>query len=202
MEEQDSGPIPMDIDSFPQPSDRVGRSNFYDSRTWDHILGVSRNGDAVAVPVASKINKVGVAALEKSKTSEKKENIDEKDCGNDRGFYDCNICFVLAKDPVLTCCGHLFCWPCLYRWLNTKSPLSFTRSSLAKECPVCKGEVTDKTVTPIYGGGNDVEVVRAEDSSSTTLQIPPRPNARRVSKAPKGLFANFSVSFSSRVYTL
>ncbi|KEH41744.1 putative aminoacyltransferase, E1 ubiquitin-activating enzyme [Medicago truncatula] len=111
------------------------------------------------------------------KTSEKKENVDEKDCGNDRGFYDCNICFDLAKEPVLTCCGHLFCWPCLYRWLNTKSPLSFRRSSLAKECPVCKGEVTDKTVTPIYGGGNEVEVVRAEDSSSTTLQIPPRPNA-------------------------
>jgi len=186
MRNQESGSIPMDIDLEPIVNDSFRRSNLYESGS---------------VPMDIDLDHI----LEKSKTSEKKENVDKKGYCNDRGFYDCNICFDLAKDPVLTCCGHLFCWPCLYRWLNTKSPWSFTRSSLAKECPVCKGEVTDKTVTPIYGGGNDVEV-RNEDSSSTALQIPPRPNARRVSKAPKGLFANdpvfFSFSFSNRVYTL
>lgn len=40
---------------------------------------------------------------------------------NDMAFV-CNICLegVKDKDPVVTQCGHLYCWPCLYRWLNTR----------------------------------------------------------------------------------
>jgi hypothetical protein len=29
--------------------------------------------------------------------------------------YECNICLELAKDPVVTLCGHLYCWSCLWR---------------------------------------------------------------------------------------
>ncbi|CAJ2673020.1 unnamed protein product [Trifolium pratense] len=119
------------------------------------------------------IHSVGVAALDKSKKPEKKDN------GNDGSFFDCNICLDLAKDPVVTCCGHLFCWPCLYRWLNLRS--SRTR---IKECPVCKGEVTDKDVIPIYGGGNNDEVCNEDSSSGASSQIPRRPNARPVSRDP------------------
>ncbi|XP_061346401.1 uncharacterized protein LOC133292043 [Gastrolobium bilobum] len=100
-------------------------------------------------------------------TSEKKDDV-EKGSGNDGDFFDCNICLDLARDPVVTCCGHLFCWPCLYRWLHLHSD--------AKECPVCKGEVTLKSVTPIYGRGNNV---RGPEEDST-LKIPLRPHARRV----------------------
>ncbi|KAI7732540.1 hypothetical protein M8C21_024146 [Ambrosia artemisiifolia] len=84
------------------------------------------------------------------------------------GFFDCNICLDMASDPVVTYCGHLFCWPCLYRWLHVHSDV--------KECPICKGEMTMKTVTPIYGRGNPTRVVE-EDSS---LKIPNRPQAKRV----------------------
>ncbi|XP_057768720.1 uncharacterized protein LOC130988779 [Salvia miltiorrhiza] len=91
-----------------------------------------------------------------------------KSSGDEGSFFDCNICLDLAKDPVVTCCGHLFCWPCLYRWLHHHSD--------AKECPVCKGEVTTKNVTPIYGRGN---VVRDHDLDSS-LKIPLRPHARRI----------------------
>ncbi|KAI3772479.1 hypothetical protein L6452_03665 [Arctium lappa] len=91
-----------------------------------------------------------------------------KSNGNEGGFFDCNICLDMARDPVVTCCGHLFCWPCLYRWLHIHSE--------AKECPICKGEMTTKSVTPIYGRGNPTRVVE-EDSS---LKIPHRPQAKRV----------------------
>lgn len=49
------------------------------------------------------------------------------------GSFDCNICLELAQDPVVTLCGHLFCWPCLYRWLQMHS--------VCQECPVCKASV-------------------------------------------------------------
>lgn len=35
--------------------------------------------------------------------------------GDEGGAYDCNICYDTAREPVVTLCGHLFCWPCLYR---------------------------------------------------------------------------------------
>ncbi|KAK4799741.1 hypothetical protein SAY86_025106 [Trapa natans] len=95
---------------------------------------------------------------------------DAENCGaNDGSFFDCNICFDLARDPVVTCCGHLFCWPCLYRWLHAHAEV--------KECPVCKGEVTVKNVTPIYGRGNH-RVHEPEDDLD--FKIPLRPHAHRV----------------------
>lgn len=85
-------------------------------------------------------------------------------------FYDCNICFELASDPVLTCCGHLFCWACFYQ-------VGYV-DSVSKECPVCKGEVSDLNVTPIYGNGGGESDCEAESE----LKLPPRPKARRVER--------------------
>ncbi|XP_062112184.1 uncharacterized protein LOC133823428 [Humulus lupulus] len=99
--------------------------------------------------------------------SENKNDI-EKGNASDGSFFDCNICLDLSRNPVVTCCGHLFCWSCLYRWLHLHSD--------AKECPVCKGEVTLKNVTPIYGRGNH----KLEPEEDSSLKIPPRPHARRV----------------------
>lgn len=100
-------------------------------------------------------------------TSVKNDDV-EKGSGNDGSFFDCNICLDLSRDPVVTCCGHLFCWPCLYRWLHLHSD--------AGECPVCKGEVQHKTVTPIYGRGNTVR----EPEEDSGLKIPCRPQGHRV----------------------
>ncbi|KAL0346405.1 UNVERIFIED_CONTAM: E3 ubiquitin-protein ligase RMA1H1 [Sesamum calycinum] len=83
-------------------------------------------------------------------------------------FYDCNICLEEATEPILTCCGHLFCWSCFYQVPEV--------DSTSKECPVCKGEVSDSTVIPIYGNGGSNGVCETE----TGLKIPPRPKARRV----------------------
>ncbi|CAI8614115.1 unnamed protein product [Vicia faba] len=111
--------------------------------------------------------------------SQKKDDV-EKTGGCDGDFFDCNICLDLSKEPVLTCCGHLFCWQCLYRWLHLHSD--------AKECPVCKGEVTIKSITPIYGRGNNARVLE-EDS---TLKIPPRPQAKRVESLRQTIMRNAS----------
>ncbi|CAN1803322.1 E3 ubiquitin-protein ligase RMA3 [Linum perenne] len=110
--------------------------------------------------------------------SEKKDDV-EKGSGTDGSFFDCNICFDLASDPVVTCCGHLFCWACLYRWIHIHSD--------AKECPVCKGEVTIKNVTPIYGRGNKNLRPPEEDE---TLEIPSRPQGRRVESLRQTLQRN------------
>lgn len=32
----------------------------------------------------------------------------------DASKYECSICIETAKEPVVTKCGHLFCWPCIY----------------------------------------------------------------------------------------
>ncbi|KAK1556084.1 hypothetical protein QYE76_017957 [Lolium multiflorum] len=94
-----------------------------------------------------------------------KMGADKKDgnCGCNSSF-ECNICLEAAKEPVVTPCGHLFCWPCLYQWLHAHSAHS--------ECPVCKGEVLEVNVTPIYGRGGD-----ERDASSN--DVPPRPRANR-----------------------
>ena len=61
-----------------------------------------------------------------------------------RSLVECNVCFEAAREPVVTLCGHLYCWPCLYRWL----------ASGHTSCPVCKAGVTREAVIPLYGRGN------------------------------------------------
>src|SRR5579859_6133928 len=36
-----------------------------------------------------------------------------------RAQFECNICFDAAREPVVTQCGHLYCWPCLHQVLST-----------------------------------------------------------------------------------
>lgn len=95
--------------------------------------------------------------------------------GKSSAMFECNICFEMADEPVVTSCGHLFCWPCLYQWLHVHST--------HKECPVCKGEVTEGNITPIYGRGNsssDVEKKVAEDVNVSGPNIPARPHGNRL----------------------
>ena len=60
-------------------------------------------------------------------------------------FFSCNICLDTASNPVLTRCGHLYCWPCLYRWMKARP--------LERLCPVCKVQLHETSIIPIYGRG-------------------------------------------------
>uniref|UniRef100_A0A2P2JC62 E3 ubiquitin-protein ligase RMA n=1 Tax=Rhizophora mucronata TaxID=61149 RepID=A0A2P2JC62_RHIMU len=90
--------------------------------------------------------------------------------------FDCNICFEFAREPVVTLCGHLYCWPCIYKWLHVQS------ASLAPDehpqCPVCKARISHTRVVPLYGHGQAPAEAELEGkTSSQGMVIPPRPAA-------------------------
>lgn len=68
---------------------------------------------------------------------------EEDDDKRNESIYECTICLETAKDAVVSMCGHLFCWPCLHQWLETRP----TRQL----CPVCKAAISKDKVIPLYG---------------------------------------------------
>ncbi|KAE8679882.1 RNF185 protein [Hibiscus syriacus] len=92
----------------------------------------------------------------------------------DAGNFECNICFDLAQDPIVTLCGHLFCWPCLYKWLHVHSR--------SHECPVCKALVEEEKLVPLYGRGKSSTDPRSK--SIPGVNIPNRPAGQRPETAP------------------
>ncbi|KFM80680.1 E3 ubiquitin-protein ligase RNF185, partial [Stegodyphus mimosarum] len=79
------------------------------------------------------------------------------------GTFECNICLDTAKDAVVSLCGHLFCWPCLHRWLETRPS--------RQVCPVCKAAISREKVIPLYGRGGSNQDPRE--------RLPPRPSGQR-----------------------
>ncbi|BES95532.1 RING finger protein [Nesidiocoris tenuis] len=86
---------------------------------------------------------------------------EEKD---ENTMYECNICLDTAKDAVVSMCGHLFCWPCLHQWLETRP--------MKQLCPVCKAAISKDKVIPLYGRGSKQQ----EDPRN---KVPPRPAGQR-----------------------
>lgn len=105
--------------------------------------------------------------------------------------FDCNICLEPVTEPVVSRCGHLYCWPCLYRWLQpamtdeerydmgwgssdagngtyfgSASVSGGRGSSARRRCPVCKTECSVRDVVPIYvreSDGNNGAAVGSSD---------------------------------------
>ncbi|ORY96140.1 hypothetical protein BCR43DRAFT_491133 [Syncephalastrum racemosum] len=99
------------------------------------------------------------------KTENKDKEQDEHATMNGGGFYECNICFDTATHPVLTVCGHLFCWSCLAQWLHAQAR--------NPTCPVCKAGCGKDKVIPVYGRGREEKDPRLDPS------IPTRPAGQR-----------------------
>jgi len=91
------------------------------------------------------------------------------------GSFECNICFELPQEPIVTLCGHLFCWPCLYQWLHVHAH--------SPECPVCKALVEEDKLVPLYGRGKDRIDPRSKNMPEG--EIPHRPTGQRPATAPQ-----------------
>ena len=63
----------------------------------------ARTAGVTCPPPPCVATKTGPAAME------------HNDPDDDSSPFECNICLELARDPVVTYCGHLYCWPCIYR---------------------------------------------------------------------------------------
>ncbi|TDH03925.1 hypothetical protein EPR50_G00147080 [Perca flavescens] len=95
----------------------------------------------------------------------------------DRATFECNICLDTARDAVISMCGHLFCWPCLHQWLETRPSM--------QQCPVCKAGISREKVIPLYGRGSSSQ----EDPR---LKTPPRPQGQRTEPESRGgMFQGF-----------
>ncbi|KAL3136918.1 hypothetical protein ABBQ32_006525 [Trebouxia sp. C0010 RCD-2024] len=82
-------------------------------------------------------------------------------------------------------CGHLYCWPCLYRWMQVQNVCKF--------CPVCKAGIAEDKVVPIYGRGGAQEDPRGkhratskEHHQDSTDSVPRRPAGQRLVPADRG----------------
>jgi E3 ubiquitin-protein ligase RNF5 len=104
---------------------------------------------------------------------------DNKD--NDTILFECNICLDTASQPVITLCGHLFCWACVYQWM-----ISPTR--LCNTCPVCKSVIEKEKLIPIYTrGGTNVDPRYFLFIKWFRTTIPERPQGQRT-EAPRSEF--------------
>lgn len=92
------------------------------------------------------------------------------------GCFDCNICLDFAQEPVVTLCGHLYCWPCIYRWLHVRS--GSLASDEHPQCPVCKADISHTEMVPLYGRGQTPSKPKLQGKGSFHgMVIPPRPRA-------------------------
>lgn len=120
---------------------------------------------------------------ESSKTGKDNKNEDKnKQCEEDMGDekWKCPICLESLQQPVVTHCGHVFCWPCISEWLRRSS-----------SCPVCHGALNANQLIPIYGQGSE---------ANTSVPPPPRPEYHEATNRRFPAF-NFTNGFTPYQYT-
>ena len=61
-------------------------------------------------------------------------------------ILSCIICLTSpATDPVVTQCGHIFCWECIKNWVNKCNKMF---------CPTCKNGIDIEKVISLYSGSS------------------------------------------------
>jgi len=118
------------------------------------------------------------------------------DKGHPDTRFSCSICLdPVNNSPVLTLCGHLFCWDCIFQWLQdgmleadydylSLPPPSNTagRINMARRiCPVCKADCNVQCIIPIYARDSHHSVDQDSQSAKSSDrenrgQYPARPS--------------------------
>ncbi|GER43089.1 E3 ubiquitin-protein ligase RMA1H1 [Striga asiatica] len=112
---------------------------------------------------------------------------------NPNGCFDCNICLDSSHEPVITLCGHLYCWPCIYKWLRVQNSSLESKNELPK-CPVCKSHISTSTLVPLYGPETKKKPIKLDLTvphrpppglrASQNYQNPFQPNSRAYQQSP------------------
>ncbi|KAJ3258549.1 hypothetical protein HK103_003509 [Boothiomyces macroporosus] len=85
-----------------------------------------------------------------------KQSEKEKEKTEEEILFECNICLDTASNPVVTMCGHLYCWPCISKWMNSGQTSSNT-------CPICKSGIQKENIIPIYVRGREQDDPRFKE---------------------------------------
>lgn len=96
----------------------------------------------------------------------------------------CPICLSEPVAPRMAKCGHIFCLPCLIRFMNSVSSEDETKSRGPrwKKCPICEDSIYMQDVRPVrfYAGqespfpriGDDVVLRLMARNASSTMALP------------------------------
>jgi RING-type zinc-finger len=92
--------------SAPEPPTVV---NEQPAQPEDATAGATASATASAVAGATADVGASVTASDQAQAEK------EREAAGLSTPFDCNICLDMPGDPVVTACGHLYCWSCLYR---------------------------------------------------------------------------------------
>ena len=87
-------------------------------------------------------DKAGADEKEQEPKIEETKNEERPSSAPTGTMFECNICLDQASEPVVTPCGHLYCWKCIYEWMQQP------RDTLV--CPVCKSGISKDKCIPIF----------------------------------------------------
>ena len=79
------------------------------------------------------------------------------------GKWTCPVCQSQLKSPVVTTCGHTFCWPCLQSHLEN-----------SRTCPVCSASCSKENIVPIYGQAEEADISDIPPPPKQPTAEPPR----------------------------
>lgn len=90
--------------------------------------------------------------------------------------YACNSCQEVARGAVITICGHIFCWACLWPLLaNIEEP----------KCPRCESHlVVQNDIVPMFGSPDDGDNVAEPGAVPRPSGICCVPNEPQRQQAP------------------
>ena len=97
--------------------------------------------------------------------------------------FDCRICLENATEPVVTQCGHLYCWSCIDKWMS--------QNHSCLSCPVCKSGISREKLVPIYINENSKDP-RTSNPRPNATRSPPEPNSSYARTQPD---VNFNIGF-------